>query len=75
MVTWCRSFNDIHRIMKTAVDYNVTEEFLDFKIIFKPEMDDAVDVSMYLSAYYTGTMEVMRLLTKNVGFFSGLYKL
>lgn len=50
MVTWCRSFNDIHRIMKTAVDYNVTEEFLDFKIIFKPEMDDAVDVSMYLRA-------------------------
>ncbi|CAG2247498.1 unnamed protein product [Mytilus edulis] len=43
IVTWCRSFNDIHRIMKTAVDYNVTEEFLNFKIIFKPEMDDAVD--------------------------------
>ncbi|CAC5412724.1 unnamed protein product [Mytilus coruscus] len=51
IVTWCRSFNDIHPLMKTAVDYNVTEEFLNFKIIFQPEMDDAVDISMCLIVF------------------------
>ncbi|VDI67222.1 Hypothetical predicted protein [Mytilus galloprovincialis] len=48
IVTWCRSFNDIQPIMKTSVDYNITGEFLNFKIIFKPEMDDAVDMTLCL---------------------------
>ncbi|XP_052081237.1 uncharacterized protein LOC127719261 [Mytilus californianus] len=48
IVTWCRSFNDIYPVMKTAVDYNITGEFVNFKIIFKPEMDDAVDISLCL---------------------------
>ncbi|XP_063408918.1 uncharacterized protein LOC134692399 [Mytilus trossulus] len=44
IVTWCRFSNNISPVMKTAVDYNITGEFLNFKLIFKPEMDSAVDL-------------------------------
>ncbi|OPL32756.1 hypothetical protein AM593_07099, partial [Mytilus galloprovincialis] len=34
IVTWCRFFDDTFPSLKTAVDYNITGEFLNFKIIF-----------------------------------------
>ncbi|VDI71255.1 Hypothetical predicted protein, partial [Mytilus galloprovincialis] len=51
IVTWCRFSNDIFPVMKTAVDYNITGEFLNFKLIFKPEMDSAVDISLCLVVF------------------------
>lgn len=48
IVTWCRFFDDTFPSLKTAVDYNITGEFLNFKIIFKQEMDSEIDVSIIL---------------------------
>ncbi|XP_076086943.1 uncharacterized protein LOC143057517 [Mytilus galloprovincialis] len=51
IVTWCRFFDDTFPSLKTAVDYNITGEFLNFKIIFKQEMDSEIDILMCLVLY------------------------
>lgn len=47
IVTWCRFLDDMYPSLKTSVNYDITGEFLNFKIVIKKEMDSAVDVSKF----------------------------
>ncbi|XP_076087285.1 uncharacterized protein LOC143057777 [Mytilus galloprovincialis] len=51
IVTWCRFLDDMYPSLKTSVNYDITGEFLNFKIVFKKEMDSAVDIFLCLVVY------------------------
>lgn len=46
MVTWCRTYNDTQRLMKTKMDLNFdpTMDYHDYKIIVSRQKEDEINV-------------------------------
>jgi len=50
IVTWCRTYNDTYRALKTSIPipFDPSESFHRYKIKIVAEKEEAVDVSLYI---------------------------